>query len=401
MHPFLCHLYLLSLQILFFSFCSCEIITNDLFAPNYVLEEGKVNAYLTNVDYTEDSDYTQSLVEVYLETPVVDMSRPKPVKLAWKTDTPTEGYEIVLSSDSLFSNPWTYNTDGSKNSIEVYNLIPNTQYYWKVTAVSGSNKSIVNKGMFFTCGHRRFLYIPGDNVGNFRDLGGLSCGNSEYIKYGKLIRGAEVLRVDGGPYIKISDDGISELRDRIGCTVELDFGDLYDDSPLEGEGFEVFRDHDIFGFYGYDRSDRGLRTIKGRECLHNCLELVINKLKEGKSVYFHCNAGADRTGTFAFIIESLCGVSDNDKSKDYELTSFYADFYSESQNYTQYVIRKRNAPLNGYSYKTMVAYIMERFDGVSLNNKVYNMCTAQIDEGGIGLSVEQINSLRSVLLFSM
>ena len=39
-------------------------------------------------------------------------------------------------------------------------------------------------------------------------------------------------------------------------------------------------------------------------------------------VYFHCNAGADRTGTLAFLIEGLLGVSYADTIRDFELTSF-------------------------------------------------------------------------------
>ncbi len=39
-------------------------------------------------------------------------------------------------------------------------------------------------------------------------------------------------------------------------------------------------------------------------------------------VYMHCWGGADRTGTVAFILEGLCGVSEADLAIDYELTSF-------------------------------------------------------------------------------
>ena len=39
-------------------------------------------------------------------------------------------------------------------------------------------------------------------------------------------------------------------------------------------------------------------------------------------IYFHCNAGADRTGTLAILIEALLGVSEEDITKDFELTTF-------------------------------------------------------------------------------
>lgn len=38
--------------------------------------------------------------------------------------------------------------------------------------------------------------------------------------------------------------------------------------------------------------------------------------------YTHCSAGADRTGTFAFLTNGLLGVSYEDLTRDFELTSF-------------------------------------------------------------------------------
>lgn len=39
-------------------------------------------------------------------------------------------------------------------------------------------------------------------------------------------------------------------------------------------------------------------------------------------IVFHCISGADRTGTLAFIVEALCGVSDADLLFDWEITAF-------------------------------------------------------------------------------
>ena len=39
-------------------------------------------------------------------------------------------------------------------------------------------------------------------------------------------------------------------------------------------------------------------------------------------IMFHCNAGADRTGTVAFLINGVLGVSYEDLTRDFELTSF-------------------------------------------------------------------------------
>ena len=38
---------------------------------------------------------------------------------------------------------------------------------------------------------------------------------------------------------------------------------------------------------------------------------------------FHCIAGADRTGSLAYLLEALLGVSDEDLVLDWELTAFH------------------------------------------------------------------------------
>ena len=56
----------------------------------------------------------------------------------------------------------------------------------------------------------------------------------------------------------------------------------------------------------------------------NAYAAVLRVFADAKSypVYMHCWGGADRTGTVAFILEGLCGVSEADLAIDYELTSF-------------------------------------------------------------------------------
>jgi protein tyrosine/serine phosphatase len=44
---------------------------------------------------------------------------------------------------------------------------------------------------------------------------------------------------------------------------------------------------------------------------------------DGNNIYFHCAIGTDRTGTMAYFLEGLLGVSLEDKLEDYELSYFY------------------------------------------------------------------------------
>ena len=52
------------------------------------------------------------------------------------------------------------------------------------------------------------------------------------------------------------------------------------------------------------------------------LQFVLTCVKNDKPVYFHCAIGRDRTGTLAFLLEGVLGMSKSDIYKDYELTNF-------------------------------------------------------------------------------
>jgi protein tyrosine/serine phosphatase len=54
----------------------------------------------------------------------------------------------------------------------------------------------------------------------------------------------------------------------------------------------------------------------------NVFNLILDNLRKGKAVYFHCIWGADRTGALAFLLEGLMGLTPDQMYKDYELTSF-------------------------------------------------------------------------------
>jgi len=65
-------------------------------------------------------------------------------------------------------------------------------------------------------------------------------------------------------------------------------------------------------------------TGNTQELYQQAIRAIIGYLSEGKAVCFHCAGGADRTGSLAFLIEALLGVSESDMSKDYELAYNWA-----------------------------------------------------------------------------
>jgi hypothetical protein len=87
-------------------------------------------------------------------------------------------------------------------------------------------------------------------------------------------------------------------------------------------------------------------------------------------VYMNSTYGAERTGTLAFLINGLLGVSEEDLSKDYELSSFSGD---------------KKAPVckrNEGDFPAMVAAI-KGLNGNTLQEKIYHY----FNEGIYGINL--------------
>ena len=348
-------------------------------------ENPLVEQYLLNTDYSSDTMYSISYIDLYRSVRTnYDKSRPFPVYINWNVDTSAKVQIVEVCNNALFDNVWSYNIDKGVSTLEVYNLIPGKRYYYRVKSLIGDKYKFTDSGEFSVRGNCRMLYVDGERVGNFRDLGGWKGLNEKHIKYGRLIRGSEVYRENR---IQISSAGINTLLNELKIDVELDFGDQHTESPLESYGIEFIHGASTYGVIGYnDPNKTSLASAVGRVRYNNVLNVVLDKLIEHKNIYFHCTAGADRTGTFAFIIEALLGVSESDLSKDYELTAFYDTRY-----------RSVNVS-DPYGWPSMIAWIKANYTGSTINEKVYDLCTRVPEDGGIGFSADKIARLREIML---
>ena len=150
------------------------------------------------------------------------------------------------------------------------------------------------------------INVVADNV---RDLGGWKVPGG-HIAYGKLYRGARLSS-------RMSESAKEIFLDQLGISVDLDLRGIKDSESRVGpvvDGAEYLKLP--------VEKNLGRGTGNTQELYQQAIRSIIGWLGEGKSVYFHCAGGADRTGSLAFLIEALLGVSESDMSKDYELTTF-------------------------------------------------------------------------------
>lgn len=188
-------------------------------------------------------------------------------------------------------------------------LYPGKNYYYEVSEESGK---IVERGTVKTKDSPvRVINASGGR--NIRDAGGWTTESGETVKYGLLYRGAQLNGRNGGP--KLTDDGIKVFRGDLGMKTELDLRNTNDDGGQTACAFGSDKNYVKISITQYDIA---LKSNKAQ--FKEIFRMLANE--DNYPVYYHCNAGADRTGTVAFLVGGLLGVSEKDLTKDFELTSF-------------------------------------------------------------------------------
>ena len=208
----------------------------------------------------------------------------------------------------------------------------------------------------------------GATAWNVRDLGGWACDGGT-VKYGLLIRGGKLSAADRAVLVgKMGIQHDLDLRGREGGGS----GDEPEmtESPL---GSDVW----------YTRTQQyawyALTPVATWQAYFRC---VIDAVTHREPVYFHCTAGADRTGTLACMLEGLLGMSQSDIDKDYELTTFYSGSGSDA------TARRRNES----DWKGLINAI-NAVSGETFRDKCVHFAV-----GTCGISMADINAFRAAMI---
>lgn len=310
--------------------------------------------FIADVDYTENAnDYSVTKVIPYYSA-TTTYSKEEP-----------DGLKIKVPNNTTLTV-----AQGDKNRSEavsgagvIYNMEPLKAGTF---AFSGKTYKIVPEGGV------RMIYTP--SVWNVRDLGGWTCTGGR-VKYGKIFR--------GGHFGNITAADKATIVDWLGVATDIDLRNNSETgsittSPL-GAGVEYF--HQSLDFYAnaVSTSAASARTVA-------VLKKVMACVVANKPCYFHCMSGSDRTGTIAYILLSLLGVSQSDKDKEYELTAFSDEADGKRFRSTNYNVT------NGNGWYPLIKYFRDTYTGENDNEKVVAWAVAN------GITATEINAFRAAMI---
>lgn len=310
--------------------------------------------FLADVDYTGNAnDYSVTKVTPYYSATT-----------AYSKEEP-DGLKIKVPANTALTVAQGGKTrsDAVSGAGVIYNMEPLKAGTF---AFGGKTYKIVPEGGV------RMIYTP--SVWNVRDLGGWACTGGR-VKYGKIFR--------GGNFGSISAADKATIVDWLGVATDIDLRNNGETggittSPL-GTGVEYF--HQSLDFYAnaVSTSAASARTVA-------VLKKVMACVAANKPCYFHCMSGSDRTGTIAYLLLSLLGVSQSDKDKDYELTAFSDEANGRRFRNSNYSVT------NGNGWYPLIKYFRNNFTGENDNEKVAAWAVAN------GITYAEINAFRAAMI---
>lgn len=313
-----------------------------------------VASFIANADYTENAnDYSITKVTPYYSA-ATTYSKEEPYGIKIKVPANTS---LTVAQSSKTRNE-TMSGAGA-----IYNMEPLKAGTF---AFGGKTYKIVPEGGV------RMIYTP--SVWNVRDLGGWACTGGR-VKYGKIFR--------GGHFGDITTADKATIVNWLGITTDIDLRNNTETSGITasplGSSVEYF--HQSLDFYAnaVNTSAASARTVA-------VLKKVMACVAANKPCYFHCMSGADRTGTIAYLLLSLLGVSQSDKDKEYELTAFSDETDGRRFRNSNYSVT------NGNGWYPLIKYFRDTYTGENDNEKIVAWAVAS------GITAAEINAFRAAMI---
>lgn len=269
------------------------------------LQTEEQKSFLADEEYRANMDGNLTYCWYKLEREGYDRTIPNPVSFRWQEEADGKElpgyYFLMLSETEDMGNPLVYMT--KETFFDVYNLKVGTKYYWCVQR--NGRRSAVSS---FSTRMELPRCIRLEDVSNVRDMGGYKTEGGR-IRQGMVYRGSEFEL-----HMHLTPAGAEEVR-RLGLRTEIDMRgearNQVDNTTVEPLG--VTRTFIPCSPYGeiFEKAERdAVRAF-----------FKVFTSEKNYPIYYHCWGGADRTGTFAFILGAFLGMTTEDLIDEFEFTS--------------------------------------------------------------------------------
>lgn len=318
-------------------------------------------------DYLDISSYANGKME---------KSRPNPVYFEWEAiakiqNAPSiKNYELIISENADFSSSLVYKVRNTY--AEIFNLKIATTYYWKVIANLDSGLKVVSSIDDFKTVDQGPRNIFVDGVTNIRDLGGWITPNGNRVKQGLIYRSGRFnLSESDSVVTEITFEGVDTILNELKVKTEIDIRKV--DNNEVGSITSSPIDESI-NYFSCPMEWKGSNILLDNiESVKEIFSILADE--DNYPVVYHCNIGTDRTGLFAYLINGLMGVSEEDLYRDYLFSNFG--------------LINGTRTIDGIK-KSYVATI-NSYEGNSLSEKIKNCLI------GIGVEVKDIESVIDIL----
>ena len=252
----------------------------------------------------------------------------QPVIFQWRWNDPKavpadSEFVIELSKTETFTQTESiacthFNGASALQYEPIWNLETAATYYWRVTAKLPDGTVVTGETMTLTTqAGPRLLTIGG--VSNARDLGGwetteIELSDGTVLPAGRTPQG---LVYRSGRLESATAEGIDVLVNDLGIRSEIDLRNPNTNTQYE-KAVTCLEEYGVYYMHGTGSAKQYGEFITNPTVAAPYLRVFANP--DNYPIIFHCRGGADRTGSLAFILNALQGVSEADLIKDYEFT---------------------------------------------------------------------------------